>query len=47
MFTNNIIISYDKNLITPLSSRKEAFWNLVNNSTFLSDGEKRQLLGIS
>jgi HK97 family phage portal protein len=47
MFGNNVIVSYDKNLITPLSSRKEAFWNLVNNSNFLSDGEKRQLLGFN
>jgi HK97 family phage portal protein len=46
MFRENIAIGYDKNMITPLSSRKETFWNLVNNSSFLSDEEKKRLLGL-
>ncbi|MDR2760688.1 MAG: phage portal protein [Rickettsiales bacterium] len=46
MFGENLTISYDKNLITPLLSRKETFWNLVNNSDFLSAEEKKRILGL-
>ncbi|MDR0571952.1 MAG: phage portal protein [Rickettsiales bacterium] len=46
MFGVDMLIGYDKNLITPLLSRKETFWNLVSNSDFLSIEEKKKILGL-
>lgn len=44
MFDANVEIVYNKNEISPLSVRKENFWNIVNNSEFLTDEEKRKIL---
>ncbi|MDR2777805.1 MAG: phage portal protein [Rickettsiales bacterium] len=46
MFGENFEISYNKNEISPLSIRKENFWTIVNGSSFLSDEEKKRLLGL-
>ncbi|MDR1425650.1 MAG: phage portal protein [Rickettsiales bacterium] len=46
MFGENFEITYSKNEISPLSVRKEYFWSIVNNSNFLSDEEKKKLLGL-
>lgn len=44
MFDSNAEIVYNKNEISPLSVRKENFWNIVNNSEFLTNEEKRKIL---
>lgn len=44
MFDADMEIIYNKNEISPLSVRKENFWNIVNNSEFLTDEEKRKIL---
>ena len=46
MFDDNLEIVYNKNEIPTLSIRKESLWNTINSSTFLSDDEKRKLLGL-
>ena len=46
MIDDNVEIFYDKNDIIPLSVRKENFWNIVNNSSFLSDEEKKKILNL-
>ncbi|MDR2778123.1 MAG: phage portal protein [Rickettsiales bacterium] len=46
MFGDEFEIEYNKNEITPLSIRKENFWNIVNNSDFLAADEKKKLLGL-
>ncbi len=44
MFDDKFEIIYNKNEISPLSVRKENFWNIVNNSSFLTDEEKKKIL---
>lgn len=46
LFDTNIELFYDKNDIIPLSARKENFWNIVNNSNFLTSEEKKKILNI-
>lgn len=46
LFDTNIELFYDKNDIIPLSVRKENFWNIVNNSNFLTSEEKKKILNI-
>ena len=46
MFDDNLELTYNKNEITPLSVRKENFWNVLNNSSFLTDEEKKKILNI-
>lgn len=46
LFDSNIELFYDKNDIIPLSVRKENFWNIVNNSNFLTNEEKKKILNI-
>lgn len=46
LFDSNIELFYDKNDIIPLSVRKENFWNIVNNSNFLTSEEKKKILNI-
>ncbi|MDR2077836.1 MAG: phage portal protein [Rickettsiales bacterium] len=46
MFSNEFEITYNRNEITPLSIRKENFWNIINNSDFLTADEKKKLLGL-
>lgn len=44
MIDSNVELTYNKNNISPLSIRKENFWNIINNSTFLTDEEKKKIL---
>lgn len=46
MFNNSdkIGLYYDKDKITALSARQEAYWNRIANANFLSDDEKKELL---
>ena len=46
MFDDDLELVYNKNNITPLSIRKENFWNIVNGSNFLTDEEKKKILSI-
>ncbi len=46
-FMENIEINYDPDSISALSSQRQIIWQNVNNSTFLSDDEKRAMLGFS
>lgn len=46
MFGENIGLYYEKDKITALSVRQEAFWNKIANANFLSDDEKKELLDI-
>lgn len=47
MFEGDFEIIYNKNEISPLSVRKENFWNIVNNSSFLSSEEKKSILSMN
>lgn len=47
MFDDNYEIVYNKNEITPLLTRKEKFWNIVNNSNFLTSDEKKNILNLN
>lgn len=44
--SDNLYIGYDSENISALTPRRDSLWNRVNSSTFLSDEEKRELLGI-
>ncbi len=44
MFDENFEIIYNINEISPLSIRKENFWNIINNSSFLTNEEKKKIL---
>lgn len=46
LFNKDLEIFYDKNDIIPLSVRKENFWNIINNSDFLTSEEKKKILNI-
>lgn len=46
LFDKDLEIFYDKNDIIPLSVRKENFWNIINNSDFLTNEEKKKILSI-
>lgn len=43
----NLEVSYDKDAISALSLRREAMWNRVEKATFLTDEEKRSMLGLN
>lgn len=44
--SEDLYIAYDKDSISALTPRTETLWNRINNSNFLSDEEKRELVGI-
>ncbi len=44
-YGNRLMLTYDSNSISALSVRREKLWERVNQATFLSDDEKRTLLG--
>ena len=39
-----VLSENDKDKITALSARQEAYWNRIANANFLSDNEKKELL---
>jgi len=45
-FDENLKLEYDKDGISALAPRREAVWNRVKNADFLSDDEKRKMVGI-
>lgn len=47
MFDENLRLSYDVNDISGLSSRREKIWARIENASFLSINEKRQMVGLS
>jgi HK97 family phage portal protein len=44
--SENLFVTYDAENISALTPRREAFWTRINNANFLSDEEKRELVGI-
>ncbi len=47
MFGENLYLSYDVNDISGLSARREKIWARIENASFLSVNEKRQMIGLS
>ncbi len=45
-FPGDIRLDYDTNAISALSARRERVWERVNKAGFLSDEEKRELVGL-
>lgn len=46
-FGGKLQLEYDTDAISALSIRREKVWERINNATFLSDAEKRELVGLS
>jgi len=46
MFEDGLELGYDKDAISPLSIRRNALWNRINGANFLSEDEKREILGL-
>ena len=46
MFGSDLQLSYDENTISALAPRKEKLWNRVEQASFLTINEKRQILGL-
>jgi len=44
--SENLYIGYDKDSISALLPRTESLWNRISNASFLSEDEKRELVGI-
>lgn len=47
MFDKSLSLEYDVNEISGLSSRREKIWTRIENASFLSINEKRQMVGLS
>jgi phage portal protein BeeE len=45
-YSEGLELRYDADNISALSSRREQVWERVNNAGFLSDEEKRELVGL-
>ena len=45
MFGDNFTITYDKNAISALMARRESLWDSLKDVDFLSDEEKREMVG--
>ena len=45
MYKGNVHISYNKDNISALSLRRETLWQKIENSSFLTVNEKREILG--
>lgn len=46
-YGSDFFISYDEDKIPNMIERRQELWNNVNNATFISDQEKREMLGFS
>jgi len=46
MFDGDLLLSHDLDNISALAPRREAAWNRAKNADFLSDAEKREIVGI-
>lgn len=47
MFGTNLHLKYDINDISGLSTRREKIWARIENASFLTENEKRQMVGLS
>lgn len=47
MFGENLRLQYDVNEISGLSARREKIWARIENASFLTINEKRQMIGLS
>jgi HK97 family phage portal protein len=47
MFGEDLCLEYDVNNISGLSARREKIWSRIENASFLSDNEKREMVGLS
>ncbi|MEK6734182.1 MAG: phage portal protein [Pseudomonadota bacterium] len=47
MFGQDLLLKYDINDISGLSSRREKIWSRIENASFLTVNEKRQMVGLS
>jgi phage portal protein BeeE len=47
MFSKDLKLEYDVNNISGLSSRREKIWSRIENASFLTINEKRQMVGLS
>lgn len=46
MFNANLTIGFDAEAIPAMTAKRDALWARVSNASFLSDAEKRKLLGL-
>jgi len=46
-YPGNLQLRYDVQTISALGLKREKLWQRVGNATFLSDEEKRELLGLT
>lgn len=46
MFSNTLSIGYDAEAIPAMAAKRDALWARVSNAPFLSDAEKRRILGL-
>jgi HK97 family phage portal protein len=46
MFSNTLTIGYDAEAIPAMAAKRDALWARVSNAEFLSDAEKRRMLGL-
>jgi HK97 family phage portal protein len=46
MFDGNLRVHYDEDAIPSSTAKRDALWERVSNAGFLSDAEKRRLLGL-
>ena len=46
MFDNNIMLYYNKEKISALSTKQEQYWNKIASADFLSNDEKKELLDL-
>jgi HK97 family phage portal protein len=47
MFEGGLCLKLDMDAISAISGQRDAHWERINNATFLSDDEKREMLGFS
>lgn len=47
MFSSALVIGYDAEAIPAMAAKRDALWERVSKAPFLSDAEKRQMLGLS
>lgn len=46
MFGNDLSITYDVDNVSALAERRQAMWDKLNSCNFLTDAEKRKMLGV-
>lgn len=46
-FANNLMLTYDLDEVSALSSKREKLWSKLENASFLTTNEKRRIIGLS